>query len=167
MRTTKGRRSSERSDSAELRTSVRKMRGGQWIDGWRRSGGRKGVRRLPPQAVRRRRQHACRVAGGEVTICKSRGGKETATNALSGRKETADNALLGREDQQPAAGDAIERLQALQQAQEAVLDAEKAAFDWLDAMGNSEPRWLQLLEESAGGGNADSGIHFVCEGVAR
>ena len=37
--------------------------------------------------------------------------------------------MCGREEQQPGAGDAVERLRALQQVQEAVLDAEKAEFD--------------------------------------
>ena len=65
--------------------------------------------------------------GEEMAICESSGGEETAICESRGRVETT-----------------IERLQALQQAQEAVIDAEKAAFDRLDAVGNSEPRWLQL-----------------------
>ena len=97
----------------------------------------------------------CWGGDGDLRV-KWRGG-----DGASGGEETAICESRGRVEP------TIERLRALQQAQEAVIDAEKAAFDRLAAVGNSEPRWLQLLEESAGGGNADSGIQFVCERVTR
>ena len=69
-------------------------------------------------------------------------GEETTES--SGGEETTTRVLCGREEQQPVAMDAVERLQALQQMQEAVMDAEKEDFD---RMVEAEAQGSQGIED--------------------
>ena len=56
------------------------------------------------------------------------------------------------------AGGVIERLQAIQRTHEALVDADTAAFDWLDTPENRGGTVVAALEEITGGRSVDDGI---------